>query len=52
MNAHSPWFRLWQRYGVCRVEIVQKSFDISKRGNVKAVWLMINRKGLARTCRY
>ena len=17
MNAHSPWFRLWQRYGVC-----------------------------------
>jgi hypothetical protein len=17
-NAHSPWFRLWQRYGVCR----------------------------------
>ena len=17
MNAHSPWFRLWQRYGIC-----------------------------------
>ena len=19
--AHSPWFRLWQRYGVCRVQV-------------------------------
>ena len=50
--AHSPWFRLWQRYGVCcRSEapvkvmvggIIRGSFGIPLKGNLSFVHLSLS----------